>query len=151
MNKTSLIIPAFALLLGGCATPYVPTLATPDFNPANIVGFSVDTPRQVEITDGRQAWKVHLVGRCLEVVQAKALVFTDEQSLRQWPNQPWRQGYGTVVGWPIDGQYPDRSSGHMRVSSNRLSWVHAYDGQGKPLKPHASQGCQVEEVEPLWR
>ena len=151
MNKTAILIPFCALLLGGCVTHYTPTLATPDFNPATVVGFSVDSPRRVEITDGQQAWKVHLVGRCLELMQAKALVFTDEQALRQWPNQPWRQGYGRVSGWPIDGQYPNRSSSLMHVSSNRLSWLHAYDGNGKPLQLYASYGCQIEKVEPLWR
>lgn len=151
MNKTALLLPLCALLLGGCASTYVPTLATPHFNPAHVVGFSVDNLSQVEITDGRQAWKVHLVGQCLVLKRAKTLVFTDEQALQQWPTQPWREGYGNVVGWPTDGKFPDQSSSLMRVSSNRLSWLHGYDRHGNPIQPHTAYGCQVEEVEPLWR
>lgn len=143
-------IPA-ALLLASCATPYVPTQAAPSINPADITGFFVEAPNRIEVTDGRQAWKVHLVGRCLELDRAQALVFTDEQAIQKWPDQPWNKGYGNVVGWPVNGSKPDRSSDFMDVSSNRLSWVHAYDGNGRPIQSHASYGCQVEEVEPLWR
>lgn len=141
---------ATLLLLGGCAS-YQPTLATPSFDPSTVAGFSVKSPSVVEITDGRQAWNVHLVGRCLELGEATGVVFTDEQAISHWPDQPWRHGYGEVAGWPLDGQVPDRSSSHMRVSSNRLSWLHAYNDDGLPVQSYASYGCQVEEVEPLWR
>lgn len=152
MNKFTRLLPIpAALFLASCATTYVPTQATPSINPATVTGFFVEAPNRIEVTDGHQAWKVHLVGRCLELDRAQALVFTDEQAIQKWPDQPWNKGYAAVVGWPVNGSEPDRSSDFMNVSSNRLSWVHAYDASGRPLQSHASHGCQVEEVEPLWR
>lgn len=152
MNKIALIPCLLAVALAGCATkPYAPRLATPTIDPSTITGFALETPNRLEVTDGVQAWRVHLVGNCPELAKAGKVVFTGNQAIGKWPNQPWRAGYEFSSGWHEEGDYPNRSSSHMRVSSNRLAWVHAYSNQGKPLSLHASNGCQVEEVEPLWR
>lgn len=153
MNKSNLLISACFLALAGCAT-YHPTLATACFRPSTLTGFEVETKDQVIVNDGKQYWRVHLRGACPELSKPGVgyLVFSDEQSLRPWPNQPWLHGFGQVRGWPSDGFYANRSSDLMRVCSNRMSWAHPFSASGSPMTDqYASWGCRVDDVEPLWR
>lgn len=157
MNKTSTLIASLSLaMLAGCASaPYQPTLATPCFQASTITNFELESPRNdvLVVEDGAQAWRLHLRGSCPELSGAGRLVFSDEMSLKAWPDQPWREGYGLVRGWPENGTYANRSSSLMRVCSNRMSWIHAFHDTGAPKTPgnFASWGCRVDRVEPLWR
>lgn len=153
MNKTMTLLAAGILTLSGCAT-YQPTLATPCFQAATINHFEVEAEDRVVVSDGRQAWRIHLRGSCPELAKQGVgrLVFTDEQALMPWPDQPWTAGFGQVQGWPSDGFYANRSSSLMRVCSNRMSWVHPFSPMGAPMTArYASWGCRVDDVEPLWR
>ena len=152
MNKTLTLLGACALTLSACAT-YKPTLATPSFQASTITGFQVEAEDSVVVNDGRQFWRLHLRGGCPDVSKQGVgyLVFSDEQGLRAWPDQPWREGYGQVQGWPTDGFYANRSSSFMHVASNRMSWVHPFSPKGAPMTgQYASWGCRVDTVEPLW-
>lgn len=154
MNKTSALITTLSLvLLAGCASaPYQPTLATPCFHASDIASFEVESEDRVVVEDGHQAWRLHLRGSCPEINGAGRLIFTDEMQHKQWPDQPWREGYGLVSGWPDHGSRVNQNSALMRVCSNRMTWVHAFHATGAPkTDKFASWGCRVDRVEPLWR